>query len=107
MKRIASLSAALFAGTLVLTLSYVSVRAEEPVATPAPAPSPETAENPRMFDRDGKRIVGFELMSETEISGLRSLLFSIKDPALRDQARAEHRKAMEKRAAERGVKLQE
>lgn len=60
-----------------------------------------------MFDRDGKRIVGFELMSETEIAGYRSLLFSIRDSAARDQARAEHRKSMEKRAAERGVKLQE
>ena len=72
---------------------------------PFPAPQPATTEtvDPQLLDRDGKRIVGFELMSETERSGYRALLFSIKDPVARDEARAAHRKAMEKRAAERGV----
>lgn len=102
-----TVGATLLSGALLFTLSLSSIRAEEPFPAPTTATTPNPTDNPRMFDRDGKRIVGFELMSETEISGLRSLLFSIKDPALRDQAREEHRKAMEKRAAERGVKLLE
>jgi hypothetical protein len=88
-------------------LATVPAGAEEPSAPPAASAAPTPAENPQMFDRDGKRIVGFELMSESERAGYRSMMFSIKDPAARDQARAEHRKAMLKRAAERGVKLQE
>lgn len=100
--------AAVCAGAILLTLTTVPARAEEPAKPPTAVTTiPASAENPRMFDRDGKRIVGFELMSETEIAGYRSLLFSIRDSAARDQARAEHRKSMEKRAAERGVKLQE
>ena len=46
-------------------------------------------------------------MSETEVSGYRSLLFSIKDPVAREEARAAHRKAMDKRAAERGVAIKQ
>jgi hypothetical protein len=82
-----------------------SVFAETPSAT-TPAATTPTA-HVHALDRDGKPIYGCELMSETEISGLRSLLFSIKDPAVRDEARAAHRKAMDKRAAERGVKIEE
>lgn len=104
MKSLSRLSVAACVGTLLLTLATASVRAEEPAKSPT-ATTP--AANPQMLDREGKRIIGFELMSETEIAGYRSLLFSIRDPAAREQARAEHRKAMEKRAAERGVKLQE
>lgn len=78
--------------------------AEEPNVT-ASVTSP--AADPRALDREGKPIYGFELMSETEVSGLKSLLFSIKDPVARDAARAEHRKAMDKRAAERGVTIKQ
>lgn len=105
MKRYSDIARLVCTAGLVLAWIATST-AEEPlpivtstVTTPA--------DNPRMFDRDGQRIVGFELMSDTEVSGYRALLFSIKDPAVREQARAEHRKAMEKRATERGVKLQE
>jgi len=107
MNNLSRLSAAVCSGMLLLVIETAPIRAEEPATSVASPSTPTPAENPRMFDRDGKRIVGFELMSETEVSGYRSLLFSIRDPAARDQARAEHRKAMEKRAAERGVKLQE
>jgi hypothetical protein len=89
----------------LLTLATIPANAEEPAQLATAAPT--AADHPEMFDREGKRIIGFELMSESEVSGYRSLLFSIKDPAAREQARAAHRKAMLKRAAERGVKLQE
>ena len=78
--------------------------AEEPGVTAATV-SPTV--DPRTLDREGKPIYGFELMSESEVSGFRSLLFSIKDPAARDEARAAHRKAMDKRAAERGVTIKQ
>ena len=78
--------------------------AEEPGVT---APIATPAVDPRMLDREGKPIYGFELMSETEVGGFRALLFSIKDPVAREEARAAHRKAMDKRAAERGVTIKE
>lgn len=105
MKSLFRLPAAACAGALLLALAGPA-GAEEPASTPATsAPTPK--DNPDMFDREGKRIIGYELMTETEIAGYRALLFSIKDPVAREEARAAHRKAMEKRAAERGVKLQE
>jgi len=107
MTRLSRLSAAVCSGALLLMLGTTPVRAEEPAKSDKSESTSAPAQDPRMFDRDGKRIVGFELMSDTEIAGYRALLFSIKDPVARDQARAEHKKAMEKRAAERGVKLQE
>ena len=105
MKRYSEIAKLVCTAGLVVGWVAASI-AEEPLPTVAPTVT-SPAENPQMFDREGKRIVGFELMTETEVSGYRALLFSIKDPAMREQARAEHRKAMEKRAAERGVKLKE
>lgn len=106
MDRRLRVSTELFNGALLLLFALAPVGAEEPESDTSDSRS-APAQDQRMFDRDGKRIVGFELMSDTEIAGYRALLFSIKDPVARDQARAEHKKAMEKRAAERGVKLQE
>jgi hypothetical protein len=83
----------------------LSAFAEEPFS--AVSSTPSAAVDPQRLDRDGKPIYGFELMTETEVGGLRSLLFSIKDPLAREEARAAHRKAMDKRAAERGVKIQQ
>jgi hypothetical protein len=91
--------------TALATLISTSIGAETPSAT-APVTATPTA-HVHALDRDGKPIYGCELMSETEISGMRSLLFSIKDPALRDEARVAHRKAMEKRALQRGVRIEE
>ena len=91
---------------LIGLISYSTVfvvYAEEPVS--AAAIAAPTTPDPQTLDREGKPIYGFELMSDTEVSGLRSLLFSIKDPVAREEARANHRKAMDKRAAERGVKI--
>lgn len=87
--------------SLGVLLAVSAVQAEEPtnVATQTAAAAP--------LDREGKPIYGYELMTESEISGLTSLLFSIKDPAAREEARAAHHKAMDKRAAERGVKIKQ
>jgi hypothetical protein len=90
---------------LLATLMGAPAFAETPPGTSPDAPTP--AAHVHALDREGKPIYGCELMSETEISGLRSLLFSLKDPVLRDEARAAHRKAMDKRAAERGLKIDE
>jgi len=79
--------------------------AEEPALSTSSLSAP--ALDPATLDREGKPIYGIELMTESEIGGLRSLLFSIKDPVARDEARAAHRKAMDKRAAERGVKIKQ
>ncbi|MDP9130477.1 MAG: hypothetical protein M3N35_08835 [Candidatus Binatota bacterium] len=59
------------------------------------------------IDRDGKVIYGYQLMNATELGGYRSQLHFMKTLEERDAARAEHRKLMDKRAAERGVKLDE
>jgi len=106
MKSLSSLSR-VCAGALLFTLVGAPAFAEEPASKSEQPTTTTPADNPRMYDRDGKRIPGYELMTETEINGYRALMFSIKDPAAREEARQEHRKAMEKRAAERGVKLQE
>jgi hypothetical protein len=95
---------AVMIGFLACSAAF-TVTAEEPGLT-APTVSQATPD-PRTLDREGKPIYGFELMSETEVSGFRSLLFSIKDPAAREEARAAHRKAMDKRAAERGVTIKQ
>lgn len=65
------------------------------------------AERKPEVDRDGKVIYGYKLMTDTELGGYRSQLFFIKSLEDRDAVRAEHRKAMDKRAAERGVKIDE
>jgi hypothetical protein len=90
---------------LLATLMGTPCFAETPPDT-KPAATTPTA-HVHEVDREGKPIYGCELMSETEISGMRSMLFSIKDSAARDEARASHRKAMDKRAAERGVKIEQ
>jgi hypothetical protein len=65
------------------------------------------AERKPEVDRDGKVIYGYKLMTDTELGGYRSQLFFIKSLEDRDAVRAEHRKAMDKRAAERGMKIEE
>lgn len=89
--------------SLGVVLATNAAYAEEPVTTAVAVP----AETAAPLDREGKPIYGYEIMTESEISGLTSLLFSIKDPKARDEARAAHHKAMDKRAAERGVKLKQ
>ena len=95
---------AIVALTLALLSGAVSAeeKLEGPVASPAAATQPA-----RPLDRDGKPIYGAEIMTEQELGGYRSLMHFTKTLAERDALRAEHRKSMEKRAAERGVKLAE
>jgi hypothetical protein len=93
----------LLASMLLMTIFAASAPAAEPAAA-APAAS---AIPPEEIDRDGKRIAGYALMTDSERGGYRSQLFFMKTMAERDAFRAEHRKAMQQRAKERGVTLQE
>jgi len=73
--------------------------------TPAAAVTPQS--NPEQFDRDGKHICGFSVMTESERGGYRSMLHNTKDLADRDEIRTENCKAMRKRAQDKGVPLDE
>ena len=63
--------------------------------------------NPEQFDRDGKHICGYSVMTESERGGYRSMMHNTKELADRDTIRAENCKAMRKRAQEKGVPLDE
>ena len=80
--------------------------AETPPATQATAQADAQA-HPELYDRDGKRICGYELMSDSERAGHKSQLHATKAVEDRDAIRVELCKSMKKRAQERGVKLQE
>jgi hypothetical protein len=72
-----------------------------------PATATATKPPPEEIDRDGKHIVGYDLMTESERAGYRSTLFFMKTLPERDAFRAQHVDAMKKRAKERGVTLKE
>jgi hypothetical protein len=76
-------------------------------AEAADAPAATGQVPPEQLDRDGKRIVGYELMTDSERAGYRSTLFFMKTLPERDAFRAEHLESMKKRAKERGVTLQQ
>ena len=63
--------------------------------------------NPEQFDRDGKHICGWSLMSESERAGFKSMMHNTKELADRDNIRAESCKSMRKRAQDKGVPLDE
>jgi len=63
--------------------------------------------NPEQFDRDGKHICGYSVMTDPERGGYRSIMHNTKDPADRDAIREENCKVMRKRAQEKGVPLDE
>ena len=74
----------------------------------ADAPAPVTAQsNPEQFDRDGKHICGYSVMTDPERGGFRSIMHNTKTLEDRDLIRAENCKAMRKRAQEKGVPLDE
>jgi hypothetical protein len=77
--------------------------AEEPV----PTPNASTQANAAQLDRDGKRICGYDLMTDSERAGHRSMLHATKSLEDRDAIRADQCKRMQQRAAEKGIKLQE
>jgi hypothetical protein len=93
----------LLSAALALGLIAAPTFAEEPVPTSA-AISPDNA---ALYDRDGKRICGYELMTDSERAGHRSMLHATKSLADRDEIRADLCKRMQQRADERGVKLQQ
>ena len=86
---------AVFSAALLMSLS---VPAEDP--TPA-AGTP--ASDAARIDRDGKRICGFTLMSDTERGGYRNMMHQTKALEDRDAIRADHCARMRARAKERGV----
>jgi hypothetical protein len=92
------------ASLLVAMLATSGAMAEEKITGPAVA-APAAAQDTRPLDRDGKPVYGAELMTEQELGGYRSLMHFTKTLPERDALRAEHRRAMDLRAKERGVKL--
>jgi hypothetical protein len=96
-------SIAIAALAAVGAIASVAVQAEEP--TPAAATSAQN--DPARIDRDGKRICGFDLMTDSERAGHKSQMYFTKDIKDRDAIRADHCARMRKRAEERGVKFEE
>jgi hypothetical protein len=74
-------------------------------ADPPAAVTPQS--NPEQFDRDGKHICGYSLMTESERGGYKSMMHNTKELADRDNIRAEYCNSMRKRAQEKGVPLDE
>jgi hypothetical protein len=71
------------------------------------APTETQQPDPAQIDRDGKRICGYSLMTESERGGHRSMLHHTKSLEDRDAIRVDHCARMRKRAQERGVKMEE
>lgn len=93
------------AAALVMSMGALSpALAEEPFPVAAQA----TAQpDPREFDRDGKHICGYDLMTESERSGHRSQLHFTKSLEDRDAIRKDLCERMRARAKERGVPFKE
>ncbi|HYM36635.1 MAG TPA: hypothetical protein VET48_14645 [Steroidobacteraceae bacterium] len=74
----------------------------------ADPPAAVTQQNhPEQFDRDGKHICGWSLMSESERAGYKSMMHNTKELADRDSIRMESCQSMRKRAQDKGVPLDE
>jgi hypothetical protein len=95
-------SVALVALTMLGAMTSFAALAEEPSDTAKSVQS-----DPARLDRDGKRVCGFELMTDSERGGYKSQMYFTKDIKDRDAIRADHCARMRKRAEERGVKLEE
>lgn len=89
----------------LLALSLCSVAtAEEPTK---PTTQPKEQADAARIDRDGKRICGYDLMTESERGGYRNLMHKANVLADRDEIRADHCARMKARAQERGVPFEE
>lgn len=92
-----------------VTLATISIGAMTNFPVQAEEPSLSTSvanqNDPARIDRDGKRICGYELMNDSERGGHRSMLHATKALEDRDAIRADLCKRMQKRADEKGVKL--
>ena len=94
--------------SLLAALAAIAPGASIIAADQAPPPAATaTKPPPEEIDRDGKHIVGYDLMTESERAGYRSTLFFMKTLPERDAFRAQHLDAMKKRAKERGVTVKE
>jgi hypothetical protein len=95
--------------SVMLTAIALGVVTALPVQAEDPSSSTSVAAqtDPARIDRDGKRICGYELMTDSERGGHRSMLHATKVLEDRDVIRADLCKRMQKRADEKGVKLQE
>jgi hypothetical protein len=90
---------------LLLNLGAMGpVTAEEPTPTTSQAAAQA---DPREFDRDGKHICGYDLMTDSERSGHRSQLHFTKSMEDRDAIRKDLCDRMRVRAQERGVPFKE
>jgi hypothetical protein len=98
------LEAALLMAMVMVAPGVTALAADQ---TAAPAAAAATKPPPEEMDRDGKHIVGYDLMTESERAGYRSTLFFMKTLPERDAFRAQHLDSMKKRAKERGVTLKE
>jgi hypothetical protein len=78
--------------------------AEEPNANSA---APTRQVDPAQIDRDGKRICGFSLMSDSERGGYKNIMHKTKELADRDEIRVDHCSRMRARAKDRGVPVEE
>jgi len=101
-KKGVSISAAVISASFLLGLGSFTAYAEEP----APKETVTTID-PARIDRDGKKICGFDLMSESEKGGYRNMLHQTKSLTDRDEIRVDHCARMRARAKERGVPADE
>lgn len=85
---------------LAICAAAFTAFAEEPNANANPA---ATQTDPARIDRDGQKICGFDLMSESEKGGYRNMMHQTKSREDRDSIRVDHCARMKIRAKERGV----
>jgi len=97
---------AITATAILAVMSTGVAWAEEDNVAVAKATASKSVD-PATIDRDGKRICGYELMTDSERGGHRSMLHSTKSIADRDAIRDDLCTRMQKRAQEKGVKLEQ
>jgi hypothetical protein len=97
--------------TLIRALAVIAVgafsaaaMAEEPNANAAAI---QKMTDPARIDRDGQRICGFDLMSDSEKGGYRNMMHQTKSLDDRNSIRADHCARMKLRAKERGATAEE
>ena len=93
--------------TLVAAMLLGGIMSLPAIAEEEVTAKKSTEVDPNSIDRDGKRICGFELMTDSEKGGYRAMMHANKALADRDAIRIEHCNAMQKRAKERGVELKQ
>ena len=91
--------------TAAATLGMASLTAQA-ADTPTAATSAQQSD-PAEYDRDGKHICGYDLMSDSERAGHRSMLHATKSLEDRDAIRKDLCERMRKRAQEKGVPFKE